>query len=233
MKKILVIKAGDTFPHIIEKHGGFDKWVTGGLSVEPELTEVVNVEKGEELPHPSEVLGAVMTGSHSMVTERLDWSEKTAQWIKSAYEEKTPFLGICYGHQLLADSLGGEAGFHPKGMEIGTVQIDLSKNAKTDPLFKNLPQKFKAHTVHSQTTLRLPEGAVVLASNPHESHHAFRMGECMWGVQFHPEFSSEIMKGYVGEYRDKLADAEGVHSDIAETESAGSILAAFALYCLS
>ncbi|PLX70692.1 MAG: GMP synthase [Denitrovibrio sp.] len=231
MKKIIIIKAGDTFPHMAEKFGRFDQWVFDGLNVDKNLIETINVENGEELPEPSEILGAVMTGSHSMVTERLDWSEKTAEWIKKAVETGLPFFGICYGHQLLAESLGGEAGYHPKGIEIGTVMVSLTGEALSDELFSSMPLEFPAHTVHSQTTISLPYGAVCLAKNAHESHHAFRYKNA-WGVQFHPEFNAEIMKGYIREIEENLADSEVKMNSVTETEEASRLLNIFALYCL-
>lgn len=232
MKKIIVIKAGGTFPHIIEKHGGFDQWVINGMDIDESLVEVVDVENGEELPELSEVLGAVMTGSHSMVTEKLPWSEKTAVWIRKAVDADLPFLGICYGHQLLAYALGGDAGYHPDGIEIGTVQVSLSENADNDPLFKEMPANFKAHVVHYQSALKLPEGAVVLASNSHEKYHAFRYKNA-WGVQFHPEFNAEVMKEYVTEQAEKLSDADKKMCNVTETPEAESILKMFADYSIS
>jgi len=231
MKKIIVIKAGDTFPHMVAKYGGFDKWVADRLHVDNSLIKIIDVEKGEELPDPADTVGAVMTGSHSMVTEGLSWSVKTAEWIKKAVQANTPFLGICYGHQLMADALGGEAGWHPDGMEIGTAEIYLNENAKSDPLFKDLPMSFKAHTVHSQTALKLPEGAVALAYNNHEPHHAFRIGAHAWGVQFHPEFSGDVMRDYIDMYAEKVTDPDGKLIEVTETAAAASILRRFSDYC--
>ena len=62
-----------------------------------------------------------------------------------------------------------------------------------------MPDEFYAHTTHAQTIIKLPEHALTLAANPFEAHHAFRLGDSAWGVQFHPEFSADIMKVYVNE----------------------------------
>ena len=68
------------------------------------------------------------------------------------------FWGICYGHQLLAKAAGGEAGYHPRGKEIGTVRVDLVDGHNGDALFQSLPNSFAAHVTHSQTVLQLPGG---------------------------------------------------------------------------
>ncbi len=80
----------------------------------------------ETLPAPDSQTVAVMTGSWAMVTDRLAWSEKTAAWIRSAMAVEMPLFGICYGHQLMADALGGEVAYHPAGRETGCKAITLS-----------------------------------------------------------------------------------------------------------
>ena len=232
MKYIYIIKAGDTFAELEAVHGGFEQWVIDNMKGYEGLLKVVNVEKGEKLPDTDECLGVIMTGSHSMVTEREDWSEKTAKWIREAVLSGMPYFGICYGHQLLADAMGGEAGYNPFGMEIGTVEISKMPDAAEDPLLKRLPNEFAAHVIHSQSAIKLPAGAVCLARNKHDSHHAFRVGDHAWGVQFHPEFSEDAMRGYVERYREKLDKAyELTLSSVRETPEATSLLSAFAEYC--
>lgn len=232
MKYIYIIKAGDTFKEIEAEYGGFDQWIIDNMKGYEELIKVVNVEKGEELPEFNNCLGAVMTGSHSMVTERLEWSEKTSEWIKGAVLSGMPFLGICYGHQLLADTMGGVAEYNKFGMEIGTVEICKTAEAKDDVLFKDLPDEFPAHVVHSQSAVKIPAGAVCLAKNGHEAHHAFRIGDYAWGVQFHPEFSSSIMRSYVDKDKDSLGKAYGaVLEEVKDTPQATSVLVKFAEFC--
>ena len=124
---------------------------------------------------------------------------KLEKWIPKLIEEEVPTLAICYGHQLLAKSLGGVSDYHKKGIEIGTVDISLEEDAKNDILFSKLENSFKAHTIHSQTVLKLPSNAVRLAFNQHDENHAFRVGNYAWGVQFHPEFDKNIMNLYIKE----------------------------------
>jgi GMP synthase (glutamine-hydrolysing) len=77
-----------------------------------------------------------------MVTDRLAWSEKTAAWIRSAMAVEMPLFGICYGHQLMADALGGEVAYHPAGRETGCKAITLSAAGRTDPLLSDRPAHF-------------------------------------------------------------------------------------------
>ncbi|ADD69569.1 glutamine amidotransferase class-I [Denitrovibrio acetiphilus DSM 12809] len=235
MKKIIIIKADSTFEQIIQKHGDFDQWVADELSINSDAVKSVDVRNGEKLPDPSDILGAIMTGAHSMVTEKQDWSEKTAKWIKRAVDSGTPFFGICYGHQLLAYAMGGVVDYNEKGMEIGTVKVGFKPERYDDPVFNEMPDEISAHSIHSQSVMKLPSDSVRLAGNQHEKNHVFRIGECAWGVQFHPEFDADIMRAYIKMYSADLAedgiDAEVLNDAVEETPKASYLLKRFAEFC--
>lgn len=232
MKKIFIIKAGNTFSDIENRFGGFDQWtreIMGKVSLE---VLSIDVNNNFQLPDVKECAGVVITGSHAMVTEKLAWSELIAQWIPKLIEVKIPLLGICYGHQLLAHALGGEVGFHSKGKEIGTVKVDLLSDGLEDFLFQDVADTFKAHVTHAQTVLKLPTAAIRLAKNSFEPNHAFRIGECAWGVQFHPEFSDVIMRLYIEKQEEDLEKSgrnlAGILKNIARTPQSTLILKNFA-----
>jgi GMP synthase (glutamine-hydrolysing) len=118
---------------------------------------------------------------------------------------------------LLAHALGGEVGPNPRGRQIGTKTTRLTKQAAADPLFGDLPESFNVQTSHMESVLRLPQGAVRLASTPLDPNHAFRMGSAAWGVQFHPEFNTAVMSGYI-ETREALLLDEGMCPESLQTE---------------
>jgi GMP synthase (glutamine-hydrolysing) len=68
-----------------------------------------------------------------------------------------------------------------------------------------LPAQFVAQATHLQSVLQAPEGARVLAASSQDACHAFRWRDAVWGVQFHPEFSTTHMRGYVRAKHDALA----------------------------
>ena len=125
MPPLLIVKLGDYTPVLANREGDFESWISSGLGDVP--VRVVDPRKGEALPAAGEVAAAVLTGSPSMVTDREAWSEATARWLAGRVAEGLPVLGICYGHQLLAHALGGEADWHPQGMEIGTVCVRTTR----------------------------------------------------------------------------------------------------------
>jgi GMP synthase (glutamine-hydrolysing) len=232
MKKLFIVKAGSSFNSLVEHLGDFEEWVESGLGKTEIKVQMIDAAGGELLPPAEECCGVVVTGSHAMVTDDLGWSLGIERWIPSLLDASVPFLGICYGHQLLGRAAGGSVGYHPLGREVGTVSVDLTAEASCDRLFQGIPQRFRAHATHAQSVLLLPEGAVLIAGNGHEPHHAFRIGCCAWGVQFHPEYSTEVMKGYIEEQRRSL-EAKGIDVDrmaagVVETPHAGKVLTNFA-----
>lgn len=199
----LILETGQPVESM-RRHRGFPHWIRVAAGLPADAAVVVNVQAGEALPSREGFAGTIVTGSGAMVTDRADWSEASAAWLRDAAHAGMPLLGICYGHQLIAHALGGEVGWHPAGREMGTVELELHADAAHDPLFTGLPAQFAAQATHLQTVLRAPDGATVLARSVHDACHAFRWGHHAWGVQFHPEFSTTHMRGYVRARRDAL-----------------------------
>ena len=163
MDKFLIVRTGGTFPDYAEKRKDFEHWTAEGMGLADGQWQCVNVQAGESLPAPAGFAGAAITGSHDMVTDGVQWIHDTRAWVCRAVDAGLPLLGICFGHQLMAAALGGEAGYHPDGVEIGTADISLTEEAQADPLLGGLPAVFKGHVTHSQTALRVPPGAALLA----------------------------------------------------------------------
>jgi GMP synthase (glutamine-hydrolysing) len=235
--EFLVLKMGSTLPSLKSRRGDFEDWVIRGADLRPAEVRVIDVLAGEPLPRPPGGCAAILTGSHSMVTERAPWSEQAAEWLRRAVRGGVPVLGICYGHQLLAYAHGGRVADNPLGREFGTVQVTLDGAAATDELLGGLPARIPAHEGHTQSVLSLPPGAVRLAANDWDSHQAFRLGDRAWGVQFHPEFDADIMREYIGHYNQTLSsegqDPRALSATARDDPSGPAILRRFVELCRS
>lgn len=212
MKKTIILKLGSTIPRLAAELGDFDQWICSPLEKYRQHMTVVVPPVGEKLPPPEEIAGVVMTGSHAMVTDRRDWSERVASWLPAVVRQGIPVLGICYGHQLLAHALGGDVADNPRGREFGSRRVNLLPAAVGDPLLGGFVPALGANLCHTQSVIRLPREAVRLAWSEQDPHQAFRVGACAWGVQFHPEFGAAATKAYIRESADLLT-GEGQDPD--------------------
>lgn len=204
----LIVETGQPLPSL-RRHRGFPHWIRTAAGLSPQDAVTVDVEAGAALPSHDRFAGILVTGSGAMVTERRDWSERSAAWLHDAAHAGAAIFGICYGHQLLAHALGGRVGDNPHGREMGTVAVATLPAADDDTLFAGLPQPFAAQATHQQSVLAMPAEAVPLAASDLDPCHAFRWRDRAWGVQFHPEFSATHMRGYVHARREALV-REGI-----------------------
>jgi GMP synthase-like glutamine amidotransferase len=135
--------------------------------------------------------------------------EKTAirRWVR---ELRRPFLGVCLGHQLLADALGGTCG-PQRPPEVGILDIELTAAGRDDPLFAGLPAVQPCLQWHSVRVAQPPEGATVLARSALCGCQALRVGRHAYGIQYHVELEPETIPtwGQIPAYEAALAASQG------------------------
>lgn len=177
-------------PEVVAQVGEQPAWFIAALNLQPDDYTIVRPHLGETLPDLDQISGAILSGSWAMVTDRPEWSERTAAWIRDAVGASLPLLGICYGHQLMAHALGGEVGDNPHGWEGGLKTV--TQNVHDDPWLAQLPTTFPAWLSHRQSVLIPPSHARVLAHSAQESCQIIRYTPQAMSLQFHPEFTHAI-----------------------------------------
>jgi GMP synthase (glutamine-hydrolysing) len=161
------------------------------------------------LPDPRTFAGIVVTGSASSVTDREDWVVEGEAYLRRVVDAKVPLFGICFGHQMLGQALGGLVEPNPRGREIGTVEFRIVAD---DPMFSAATAPFLANATHVDSVTRLPPGATVLATTERDPNAAVRFSVAAWGVQFHPEMDGAVVREYVRARRATLLE-EGLDPD--------------------
>jgi GMP synthase (glutamine-hydrolysing) len=226
---ILVLRAGDALPEVARAHGEYSAWIERAVGDNWAGTWLEHdLRSAARLPEAADFAAVVITGSPASVTEQAPWMVRAQSYVRHLVEEQIPLLGICFGHQLMAQALGGAVKANPRGREIGTVEVH---KLAADPLFDGLPDRFLANATHVDTVVELPPGAMVVASTALESHAAVAFGELARGVQFHPEIDQKVMQGYVEVRRplllDEGLDAEAILARAADTPLARQLLRNF------
>jgi GMP synthase-like glutamine amidotransferase len=130
--------------------------------------------------------GWLATGSRHSVYEDLGWIDETAAFVRAVRNAGVPFVGVCFGHQLLAHALGGTVRKHEGGWGAGIRRIDI---VRTEAWMEPAADACHLHFMHQDQVTEAPPDAVVLGCADHCEVAMFRVGDTMLGVQAHPEFT--------------------------------------------
>lgn len=228
---LYVLVTGDPVATVRERRGDFVtlfREAIGDAWAGPVMAIDCRVPLG---PLPSDASALVVTGSSAHVPDREPWILEGEQFLQEAVRRGVPTLGVCFGHQMLAQVLGGKCVRNPRGREIGTLLVETLPAAASDPLLGDVPPSFEANVTHLDTVSELPPGAVALARSAQDDHQAVRFGEVCWGVQFHPEVDRDVMCGYIQARREVLAtegrDVDDMLKETRETPISRDILRRF------
>jgi GMP synthase-like glutamine amidotransferase len=183
-----------------------------------------------ELPEaPDECDAWISTGSGYSVYDDLDWIKRLAAFLRDLRDEHKPFVGICFGHQMLAHALGGEVAKARQGWGAGVLEVNVLRRERwMEPPLARL----HFHHMHQDQVQRLPEGATLLASSPHCEVAMFRVGESMLGIEAHPEFPRAFSEALIRARRQTMGEerAERALASLAQPTdgaAAGAWIAAF------
>ncbi len=152
-----------------------------------------------EVPDDFRYDGFVVTGSRASVYWDRAWIGQLKRWVGDAIEAGLPGLGVCYGHQLLADVMGGSVEDMGE-YEIGYRTVEHNGDNR---LLSGIDETMTVFTTHSDRVVRPPPGATVIARNDY-GIHGFRNGH-IFAVQFHPEYDMEMAESVTRGKDDQLS----------------------------
>jgi GMP synthase-like glutamine amidotransferase len=213
--KIGILECGHAIEAVAENHGDFAKMferLLDGNGFNYASYDVENMEFPEDI-HACD--GWLLTGSKHGAYENHPFIPPLTTFICEAYAAAVPLVGICFGHQLIAQALGGHVEKFDGGWALGLNEY------KFDGL-----GTMKLNAWHQDQVVKLPQGAKPIASNSFCENAALVYDKRALTIQPHPEFHGKIIDQYVdlrrgtSDYPDDLMDTAKAHASDGDNNSA-------------
>lgn len=174
-----------------------------------------------ELPaNPQEADAWLTTGSRHSVNDDEPWIRRLEDFVREVADAGVPFVGICFGHQLIAKALGGSVVKSDRGWGVGVQEVELSEEL-------GWGESYRVLTSYQDQVDSLPPGAEILGWNDHCPVSVMGVGSNILGIQGHPEFEPAYSKALLESRRGTLIPEATVDAGLVslEHEPDGSKLA--------
>ncbi len=207
MKTIGILKCGAVPEELREDHGDYDIMFCKFLGPDFDY-EIFDVEHNQLPSSANDAAGWLITGSRHGVYEPHSWIPPLEKLIRDAYEQSIPIIGVCFGHQILAQALGGKVEKYAHGWSAGPVAYDM----------KNEDSPTIVNAMHQDQVIEPPAEADTIGSSDFCKHAVLGYGKKALSIQPHPEFNREYTYDLVKYRRQLIANEELVeyalsHSD--------------------
>ncbi len=173
-------------------------------------THVYDVEHGEYPVTLHACDAYIITGSKASVYANLPWFNELKHVIQQLYAEKIKLAGICFGHQLIAETFGGKIEKSNKGWGVG---VSINQIISQQPWMQPSLETLQIIVSHQDQVTRLPDNAQLLATSDFCPNYLYQIGESIVSIQGHPEFSKAYAEALM-RYRAKTLGDETLKKGI-------------------
>ncbi len=184
-RRLGILLCGHTPSELLSKHGTYvDKFIT---LLGPDAFDYVGYHVVDSIFPDSihDADGWLLTGSKHGVYEEHSWIPVVEEFVREAYAADVPLVGVCFGHQLLAQALGGSVSKFDGGWSVGTVEYNLEWEGRSE--------KSVLNAYHQDQVQDLPPDAKVIGSTDFCEYAALVYGNKALSFQPHPEFEDEYV----------------------------------------
>jgi len=230
MPRITIIETGLVNERNHARYGSYPQMFQRMIRAADASTDfdVVSIASGEPLPDPNALQAILITGSSVGVYDKLDWIAPLEDFVRNAYAGQIPMVGVCFGHQLMAQALGGTVRKSEKGWGIGRHVYDITPgNGVIDG------ERIAIAASHQDQVIEPPPGARTILSSSFTEHAGLLYGNgAALSVQPHPEFDTgfahvccELREGYAPDH--VVAQAKASLAEPVDNARLGSAITHF------
>lgn len=200
--KLAILETGRPPGDLVRRFGAYPAMMTRMLGGEFEI-DTFDVAAGEFPADPSDYEAYLVTGSPAGVYDPLPWIEPLKQFLRDAGDRK--LVGICFGHQIMAEAFGGHVEKSDKGWGIGLQHYEIDR---VEPWMDEMAS-IDVPASHQDQVVAQPPHTEVIASSPFTPFAALAWTDRpAISVQFHPEFDPDYAKALIEARREKMPDAD-------------------------
>lgn len=201
--RVGLLQCGHVRADVATDHGDYPELFGALLADAPiELVTYV-VDEGHLPDDPRACDGWLVSGSASSVYDGHDWIDRAGRFLTRVVDAEVPMVAVCFGHQLLAQALGGRVERSDRGWGVGIHRYDVVAPVPRWP-DPTPPTRLALLASHQDQVTDLPDGATVLAASAHCPVAAYALGPRVVAVQAHPEFTPALSRDLILARRDLI-----------------------------